>query len=39
MLSPGAIKACHPLQMRKDSGKNVPIVLKFVYFLDKDEIF
>ena len=39
VLSPGAIKACHPLPTRKDSGKNVPIILKFVYFSDKDEIF
>ena len=39
VLSPGAIKACHPLPTRKDSGKNVPINLKFVYFSDTDEIF
>ena len=38
VLSPAAIKACHPLPMRKDSVKNVPIILKFVYFSDKDEI-
>ena len=39
VLSPGAIKACHPLLTRKDSCENVPINLKFVYFSDKDEIF
>ena len=39
VLSPGAIKACHLLPTRKDSGQNVPIILKFVFFSDKDEIF
>ena len=39
MLSPGAIKTCHPLPTRKDSGRNVPIITKFAYFSDKDEIF
>ena len=39
MLSQGAINACHPLPTRKGSGRNVPIILKFVFFSDKDKIF
>ena len=35
MLSPGAVNACHAIPSRKDSCKNVPIILNFVYFRTK----
>ena len=36
-LEPTDFKACHVLPAKH--GKNVPIIIKFIYFADKDEIF
>ena len=35
-MTPDAINACHPLYK---TGRNIPIIVKFVYFADKDAIY
>ena len=35
-MGPDCMKACHPL---KRTGENITIIIKFVYFNDKHEIY
>ena len=38
-LSSGDLKACHPLRRPQNTGLSVPIIIKFIYFRDKNEIY
>ena len=35
-VGPDCMKVCHPMKI---TGENIPIIIKFVYFNDKNEIF
>ena len=38
-LSPGDLKACHPLRKPQNTGLSVRMIIKFIYFQDKNEIY
>ena len=38
-IQPDAFKACHPLSQWRDDKKPPPVIVKFIYFEDKNEIY
>ena len=38
-LSPGDLKACHPLKRPQNTGLSVTMIINFIYIRDKNEIY